>query len=1177
MKLRRLEIIGFKSFVDRTVLHLEDGISAILGPNGCGKSNVVDAIRWGMGEQNAKNLRGNKMEDIIFSGSGQRRAHGMAEVTMVFTGVGVAHGRLADILKNCTEIMVTRRLYRNGDSEYYINKVACRLKDITELFMDTGVGARAYSIIEQGKISTIVHAHPQQRRAIIEEVAGVTKYKVRRKNALSKIENARQNLVRLDDVIGEVERQLKVLRSQAGKARRFRELRSELKRLELGVYAERWLRLDAQLEDKRQQLKGCGEREEVLAAALAAITAQVEKQRICVAEQEEQVAQLEKSCYRLGSEIDNLGGQLQFISRETEAFTARRDEMNAELGQLQEHRRQGEHELEQMCAELQQWQLELDGQRQREQELCRQGAAADAEIGQCRAAVDAARNAVTACERHINQRENRLEQATQRLQFVEERSRNHNSELHDLDEQVQQARDEFKRCESVCAELEQQLNDAKSAAKELGRRLRQRQQQRDGCRQHCDGVQRQLDRCDSQLESLRELEKRSVSGDAAGPAGCGVVHSGILADRVRIPEYLEHAVAAAMGVGMKALLVDGGDAVGTLLGSTDNPVAAVQLPSAGEEPNVAVGQALAQLVDSDAEIAGHVQAAMRGMFYVESLTEVLPGAPTLPPGALLVDGDGRCLDWRGTVLLAETDASVRLLLENKRRIRCLEEERQALRQRLELAEGQMAAAHQALAQAQRDEQENRATCQQLQLQLQQQKNQQHAAAQELERLQQRRTRLKDEGSRQGEQRVELEELQRAIAVELEQLRQQREELQKELNLAEQRQRQQQQRRRKLHETLTAVKVECAAAQERCKSLQQQHQRLQETIDRQHEHAARVRERMEQLCQRQQEQLQQQEELQARIQALTARRNEQQQQLGARSEKLNTLRQQLHIDEEHLASRRAALARQREEKGQLQLDVHQLQLERDTLRRHVVENCNVDMAAACPAPVDDLVAAEKKIQRLRQRLETFGEVNLMAIDEYAAIEQRHEFLVSQRDDLLASIDDLHAAIARINRTTRQRFKVAFEQVNARFKEVFARLFVGGSAELELTDAADLLETGVEIVARPPGKKLQHIGLLSGGEKALTAVALVFAVFLIKPSPFCILDEVDAPLDDANIGRFNEMVREMSTASQFIIITHNVRTMQIADTLYGVTMQEPGVSSLVAVRMGDVLNDERLQAS
>jgi len=559
------------------------------------------------------------------------------------------------------------------------------------------------------------------------------------------------------------------------------------------------------------------------------------------------------------------------------------------------------------------------------------------------------------------------------------------------------------------------------------------------------------------------------------------------------------------------------------------------------------------------------------------LSAFLSSDHTLPEGTLRVDAAGRCLDWRGTMLLGDGDDSVRLLLENKRRIRQLSSERRELLQQLEQDEALVQRGRRELEQAQQAQQDNHMTCQQLQLRLQQQQNQQRSGRQELERMQQRRQRLEDERNKWQKQRGELEQLVCSAAAEVEQLQQQCSRLQEELCQASERYRQLQQCQQQCHAALTTIKVESATARERCKALERQRQQQQESIARQSAHAEKVAARLEQLCNRHHDQQRQQDDLQARIQTLTSRREEEQQQLSRQAEALSVLRQQVHDSEEHLTARRAALARLREEKGQLQVSVHQLQLECDNLRQQVRENYNVDLASACPDAVDDVAAAEKKVQRLRQRLDNFGEVNLMAIDEHAAVEQRRAFLVAQRDDLLASIADLHAAIDRINRTTRKRFKTAFEQVNGKFREVFARLFVGGSAELVLTDADNLLETGVEIIARPPGKKLQHIGLLSGGEKALTAVALVFAVFLIKPSPFCILDEVDAPLDDANIGRFNEMVTEMASASQFIIITHNVRTMEIADTMFGVTMQEPGVSTLVAVQMGDVLNDERLRTS
>ena len=1173
MKIKRVEILGFKSFVDKVNLDFQSGVAGIVGPNGCGKSNIVDAIRWAMGEQNAKNLRGRAMEDVIFGGSESRRPHGMAEVTMVF---GNEDGLAPAAFRDYAEIMVTRRLYRNGDSEYLINKTPCRLLDISELFMDTGIGARTYSIIEQGKIGQILSSKPEDRRALIEEAAGVTKFKSRKKTALRKIEATRQNLLRLGDIIAEVRRQSASLKRQARKAERFREYREELRGIETGFAALRFAELRSALERNAAD-EGAGQQ------TLAGLEARLQQQELDLASARLQQAEREKELNRAQEEVFQLGSELQKVESRIELA-----ESQIRSQQLQNERLEGEaadvvlrlQALDREEEDLKGGQEDLGAELARESERLlaaeQELAAVIADEGTRQGALEQARAALYGLLTDLTRFSSQQEDAERRLTALDLRTGRSRAETLGVREQMEEIR---RQHEQLAATLDV---------------FRQRRatllEERDRCQDALLGLRRRIEeneaallvrreehqRSRSRLESLQQLE-RDLEGYGGGvkvvlgDAQLRDQFSGLLADVLEVADGYDAAVEAVLGERLQAVLAPRVEAVDAAFARLReaNGRCSFLLPGFDPAPAGAVsgGRPLSDFVGVRAEAAELAGALLQGVWVVPELKPYLAGGQ--PPGTVLVTTAGEVLSARGELTGGARTALDQGLLHKKREMKELAGQVEVLGRQVDDLQQQRSDLREELAATEEQLRELGAALHRKELKVVDSEKDLLRLGGELERLEERLEVLSLEESQLHE---EHEELQRQLAAsvrgrsEREAGKQAAEEqvaaLQEELAVL----------RREgeaARERVTARKMAVVSLREREEGSRRGLERLAQLRRELQERSSRIRESQAE-GETERQRLQASIE-QARIELdlLYRRREEKKAALERLRDGFEDQSAAISLREEELRTLRGRVAGAREELNGLQLAGRELQLELEHLRQTILERYRVDLESL-PQPAEtaaDPTAGERRLAELRRLIDEMGEVNLTAIEEYEELEQRNLFLTTQQEDLRASLDGLQTAIAKINRTTRKRFRETFDQVNAKFREVFPRLFRGGQAELRLTDEEDLLETGIDIVVQPPGKKLQNVSLLSGGEKALTAVALIFSIFLIKPSPFCILDEVDAPLDDANIGRFNELVREMASRSQFIIITHNKRTMEIADALYGVTMEEPGVSKLVSVRINE----------
>jgi chromosome segregation protein len=1174
MKIKRLEIVGFKSFVDKVSLDFRDGVTGIVGPNGCGKSNIVDAIRWAMGEQSAKNLRGKAMEDVIFGGSESRKPHGMAEVSIVFANT---EGLGPPAFREYSEIMVTRRLFRNGDSDYLLNKTPCRLLDIAELFMDTGVGKRAYSIIEQGKIGMILSAKPEDRRFLIEEAAGVTKFKSRKKTATRKIEATKQNLLRLSDIISEVRRQLGNLKRQAQRAEKFRVYRDELKGIET-IFAQR------QLHELHGTLKHASLQDRDYSANLEKSQADLQQGELHLAESrltqvaaEKELAAAQELVYQLGAQIQQVEGKLEFGGREKENL----EKLQLRLGTEQQ-------DAVDRLAGLDQQESSLD---QDARQLATELALANRILGEAERELET----LTATERDASQLQEQLrtrlyatmnelarqlnlqEDTRRRLELLEERALRNLQEKSALETEQQDILRQHGQLDLDLVGAKEQRdrlllerNQTEKALSDLKNALELNEEQLMAGRES-------LNRCRSRLESLQQLE-RNFEGYGSGvktllqDAPLKQGFSGMVADLLEVPAECEIAVEAVLGDRLQALLAADAEhavqALDYLSGKGGRSTLLLQGHVALQSPDCSHGTHLAELVGLKGGAPAAVLNLLQGVYLVEQLQPHLDNA--LPWGVTLVTSTGESLTSRGELSGGSAKLLGEGLLHKKREMKELEGALSSLQ--AQVAEAQEG--REILQSRQRDaEVRLRQLAGDLHVQeLKVAENDKDLMRfqQDNQKLQARIAHLAEETAHFNQERQELLQRLADLGTTHAADEQSRQDQELQLAAAQTNLQRQQQAVATAREQLTTLKVQVASLKEREEADRRSREGMatlrNELSSRRILLVGQQEESAERLVKIDQETAQQRRELEE----LYQRRETERSRFDGLRDRFEEQSGAIVDQEEQLRLLRSQVGQLQEVLSQLQLGSREKELEIKHLKESFFEKYRLDLEQQ-PHVEDaefDAAVARRRQDELRRLIEGIGEVNLTAIEEYEELEERYNFLTTQQEDLRRSLQGLQEAIARINRTTRRRFKETFDLVNGKFREVFPRLFRGGQAELRLSDEEDLLETGIDIIAQPPGKKLQNVSLLSGGEKALTAVALVFSIFMVKPSPFCLLDEVDAPLDDANIGRFNDMVREMSEISQFIIITHNKRTMEIADPLYGVTMEEPGVSKLVSVWVNEL---------
>ncbi len=1241
MFLKNLTVLGFKSFADKTSLNFQRGITGIVGPNGCGKSNVADAIRWVLGEQSAKALRGGEMADVIFNGTDTRKPMGMAEVSLTIGDVDHEALRAAGVDVDFNEVTITRRVFRDGGSEYFINKTACRLKDIQQFFAGTGMGKSSYSIMAQGNITQILSSKPEDRRLVFEEAAGITRFKTQKKEALRKLEQTEQNLLRVADLIREVKRQIGSLQRQAGKARRYKQLIGDLQHLESQLARHQLDVLLHEIRDREQASENV--RTEIESASASVLRAEDEilqlRQRL--AELEHGISAAQQRGTELKGQADREDSRIQFHEERLRELDQQNARAAAEIAQAEERHATAQHELASVVERL---------------------ASAQARVAELRSTLEERRAALSGVEQELVGKQVALRQAQSEafgtaqnlsrqrneLTALDLQKQAHTARLERLSSEKLQLEEERTRLDQRIVEFQASVEAEKAGViakrgtvEERQARLRELQQELQRAGQELDGLTRRQAEVRSRLQILEQLEASHEGFSSGALAALQTAQStlGSLADHIRVPDTRHvFAIETALGHHLQLVLSENPEAaqaiVADLVAGRKGRASIAALSFAARRVTALpkleawdAGSAVASIGDAvdvstiaqvNEEVAPATLAQVPGVRASEAVSADDVARPLVD--ALLGDtwivadlavaaeawragGDrfefvtetGELLTRQGIFTGGTgTGKPAASILARKNQIAELRVQRAELQDQVATASRERGAlqAEQTELQAGLQEAQNELRAQEVAVATHQGEfnalgnsrrvlhQRIDAVVYEIESLAEqdhegtlKRAALSarlvesETAEASAQQRVE------TFTAELEALRSDRDEA---------------------NGALTETKVAFASEEQALTGLARQKSPLE----------MRILELEDLVEQRQNECagfLQRRGQSESEIISARAAIERLAHEREIVSNSIADLIGRREVQESDIIGRETSLRDQRNRltdlqnrRSQLELELAQRQMSAQNLRERIQQKYQVildeirsecititiadegparvrtlspDEMAATGAATDWGVVAEQ-VTSMQKRLDEIGPVNLVAIEEYEEAEQRHSFLSTQHDDLAKAKDQLLEVINRINSETRTMFVETFEKIRENFRLMFAEIFGGGQADLQLEDASDVLESGIIIMARPPGKQLRAISLLSGGEQTMTAVALLFAIYQVKPSPFAVLDELDAPLDESNINRFIRILQRFIEKSQFVIITHNKRTIGMADVLYGVTMQEQGVSRIVSVKFHKV---------
>ncbi|MGW8207955.1 MAG: chromosome segregation protein SMC [Syntrophobacteria bacterium] len=1178
MHIKQLELFGFKSFVDKATVTFSTGICAVVGPNGCGKSNIVDAIRWVLGEQSAKQLRGKLMEEVIFGGANGRPSLNFTEVSLVLSN---EDGKAPPPYHEHTEIMVTRRLFRSGESEYLINKIPCRRMDISRMFMDVGVGHRHYAIIEQGKISTVVESKPEDIRALIEEAAGITKFKIKKKAALRKIELTRQNLLRLGDIIAEVSRHLSSLKRQAQRANRYRTLKKEIKQIEITRALHRYGQYNHDLQRLEQDLSSFNDRQAERAAKLGKLDAELTDRSTQMHEIGENLRQRREALFQIKNSISSDENSLLHLQRQSQELKERQQRLTKEIEQQEDRRKhlaaerdrltEKQRDLAEECSKAEVLAHKLEEKLNREK----------SRLNQLTDELDLGKGELVDLLGEMAQVRNAQMSMRKHLEDLDRRQSRRKSEYQELKEKHDRLQPLRESLESKKTAMERKLDELSAQADSLNKKKQELDQARDECTEVINSLESTYHQQHSQLQVLVEMEssyawfsdavRELMNARDEDELKCNI--RGAVAEILEVDASHRQAVEAVLGGRLQALVVDSvGDACAALehlkrTGTGRNHFIPLSVTNQNTKhaPSGDGPVPLAGLVRPRPGYEQVVNHLLSKVMFCDDLKQALSWWQSHPNAFALVTPEGDLVAQDGTLWGGSPEQQISILEKQEQR-KDLEEKVSKSESRLSTERSKFREIEEQLAQTASELQSIQEDKQKRRDQILEQEKEHYRLETEEQRITERLAMLDMEKDHEEEEvshlHVELSQSEQ----ELESLEKRRQELDE--DLAETRH-----ERQELEGTVDNLQEKTTAQQVSVGALTEKQEAARSSYKQLEEYYAETQRRLEQLreerknCQQQIELLSEERvQIQERLELAQKQLLEREESLRAEEDEWRKFEDHQH----HLESRRLQLIREDREKEQgiqnLRQEITELKLKIQYLVHQIQEHYHMDITAEPPPDLEepvDLEKLESKLQRLRDRVARIGEVNLTAIEEYEEQHQRHQFLTGQRDDLVQSLEGLNKAISRINRTTRNRFLKTLEAVNRKLAEVFPLLFNGGTGHLQLSSDRDPLEAGVEIFVHPPGKKLTSMSLLSGGEKALAAGALLFSLYMIKPSPFCILDEVDAPLDDANIDRFIEVLKKISQESQIILVTHNKRTMEISDILLGVTMEEPGISKIISV--------------
>ncbi len=1155
MRLSKIKLAGFKSFVDPTTIEFPSNLNGIVGPNGCGKSNTIDAVRWVMGESSAKHLRGASMADVIFSGSSTRKPVGQASVELVFDN---SEGKLEGPYASFTEIAAKRMVTRDGQSKYFLNGSKCRRRDIADLFLGTGLGPRSYAIIEQGMISRLIDAKPEELRVFLEEAAGISKYKERRRETETRIRHTRENLERLDDLREEIDKQLERLQRQSRTAEKYKELKIEERRTKAEHLALRWHELNDQMENREQVIEEQETRLQEVIAEQRAVESELETLRESRVEQNESLNSVQARYYSLGSEISRIE---QTIQHEKEMLGRQQNDLNeleTALNEIQHSLKSDREQLEEIDLVLSEAEPKLEMQRESQQEVNEHLHESEQLMQEWQSAWDnhnerASLPSQTAqVERtRMEQLEKNVIQLKQRLEKIEEEKRKLVGD--DLEIELEQLREQSETAEMQKEEMQDKVS-------EVIEKIRTQREQSQQFTRDEDTLRQQLNESRGRLASLEALQKAALGKNENAVGGWlekhGLANNSRLAENIEVDAGWEKAAETVLGSHLEAVCVDGMDSVAQVLGDLNNGNLNL-FDTAVQSSSSADADRLSSKIKSSVSLAG----ILDGVKIADDLNQALSLRATLNDNESVITKDGIWLakSWLRVALDKDEKSGVLAREQEIKDLQVLVEEQDMSLEELEVniqdARAQLQNYEQQREQWQAELNNAHSLHSQIQAQLMagqtklehllsRNKNLQEESVELASNIEKQTEEMESARRRRNDAMTQMEDLSR----EREELTGKREALQNQLLEAKTKA---QNERESVHEL--AIQIESRRTLKR--NLEQNIERMARQLETQQQRKEELTCSLQNVTsgddKTQELEMLLEERLQVEEQLTEARRS-----VEVIDNNLRQLEQKRNEADQKSQMIRSSLEQARlntsEVKVRSQTVLEQLE-ETDFKAEDLLNELGEDA---------NIADWGRKVEELAQRIARLGPINLAAIDEFEEQSKRKEYIDSQHGDITEALETLEAAIAKIDKETRSKFKDTYEHVNARIQEMFPRLFGGGQAYLELT-GDDLLDTGVVVMARPPGKRISHIQLMSGGEKALTAVALVFAIFELNPAPFCMLDEVDAPLDEANVGRFCSLVKAMSKNVQFIFITHHKVTMEMAEKMNGVTMREAGVSRLVSV--------------
>ncbi len=1195
MKIRKIEILGFKSFLDKASISFPAGISAIVGPNGCGKSNVIDALRWVMGEQSVKQLRGKSMEDIIFAGANNKPPLNMAEVTLTLAN---DNGHAPEEFRDFSEISVTRRLFRSGESAYLINRQPCRLKDIYNLFMGSGVGTRTFSIIQQGNIGAIIDAGPDERRLFIEEAAGVTRYKFRKNEALRKVKATEQNLLRINDIIVEVNRQMAGLRRQAKKAERYKGYQERIKLLDTHLLVHDHDGYTRKINEAQGLLKELKDTDIAHATQLQKVDAAIEEIKLKRHQKDQEIASQKSSRFdtqrkidRNEAELTHLKNEIQRLHNESIELERAQEDLGAKSKTIATEVVEVEQQNQTLKTDIENLQSRIDAQRGGSREL-------QEELNQLNTTIDRNKNALMSLVAEEARYKNIYQNASNSKESLKRRLARIDEDVAVARRQVAEAETKRKTAEEDLATVQTRISELASEieslkgtlsekAARLGAQVKRTQTlelERNQTRSHLATLQKMAANFEWYRDGVKAvMQAKSTPDDPARNAPLdGVI--GLLADVIEPAKGYETAVEAVLGESMQYILVEdqkaGTSAIDFLRSKKAGrsgfiPVSATKPLSGSERHPIPQPHRLLNHVTIQPEAQAIAEALLGHVAVSEDLHEAVSLFNQNGRIQTIVTKDGNVVSHQGVLIGGSQDQLSGIL---------------AKKQELKAVEMQCAQLEKDLAQAKKEQLQMEEIVRKLETDLQQRISEKSTAdgeAVEAEKLLYRM----GEDLKNVRRQLEMSEL------EQEQLLGEESDLDDEMakynqalaritSEVEQAQAQNEETTRRIVQVSSQLEQRNQAVVDLKLQLTAFHTKLEngtQTLNRLREFERDSRQRLEQL----KKEILVKSEKHSESRSLVAVKEKD---LTGHYDRLKELDQQLTENESeyrnidgHLQQHDAQVTELRSEREKtlekirlLELDLSEKRIRRDNIAGKAQERYHISIAGLRmkQAQMEEKLQMnakeiEKELERFRAKIAGIGDVNLGAIKEFEELKERFDFLNEQRSDLEKAIEDLHKVIRKINRITQQRFIETFDQVNEKLQEVFPKLFEGGSARLEMTEPSKPLETGVEFMVHPPGKKLTRMSLLSGGEKALSAIAFIFAIFLMRPASFCLLDEIDAPLDEANVVRFNNLMKVIGKNSQIIMITHNKKSMEFAQTLFGVTMEQKGISKVVSVN----LNEER----